>query len=276
MKELENWYDENSSLTSLIASVRGVVEGQLDELRDRLSTPSNTSLLKWAKSAATGVASALQFPSLQGKPSNSTGIRANALYGDAEHANRLLDRYSLEDEQEWLLQRARQSVEAAESAAEKAQESAGITGGSSLSSHFETYAKSERIAAEVFRGLAMLGVVGAFLAAVLFGEISSNDWTHLTYRIATVAAAGTLAAYFARQAGQHRRIYNWAQSLSVQLKSFPAFIQPIPETERFEVYQAFARRVLSAPPEKGAGASEDSVGAAQLIDLVTALARKTN
>lgn len=191
-------------------------------------------------------------------------------------SNNQLGSLLMEKEQSRLLQAAKSAVDQATDAAAKAQESAGVSGSSSLSTHFSRYASGERWAANTFRVLSILSVVGALLAAIALGPVDAGNWTQLTYRVATVAAAGTLAAYFARQAGQHRRVYNWAKSLEVQLKSFRAFIEPIPDSERVEIYRAFARRVLSAPPEKGTDSAEDSVGAAQMLDLATALAKRIN
>lgn len=245
----------------------------LDQLREVLKRANNVAVLDWVKHSAMATINWMAFPPENVNWSDLREI-AEPLPSVAQRANLLLDSYSLEDERDRILEDVRRSAEVAASAAQKAQKSAGVSGSSSLATHFSTYARQERKAAESFRVLAIVGVLGALVAAIAFGPIEPGDWSHLTYRLAVVAAAGTLAAYFARQAGQHRRVYNWAKSLEVQMKSFPAFVEPIAEVERVEIYRAFARRVLSGPPEKGSEVSEDNVGAAQLLDLVTALAKK--
>ncbi|GEB46640.1 hypothetical protein MTE01_25850 [Microbacterium testaceum] len=278
MRSLDDLYEsaefygrERTAMTEL--TVANVLGEALDDLRSALTAADDIEILGWVSLASRRIRKVIR-----GSADTVETVRDLAkLREDAVEISRsaqmLLDQYSI-TRQEAALKRTLESAEVAASAAEKAQESAGVTGSSSLSTHFDEYAKAERKAAEIFRALAIAGVVGALVAAVAFGPIDSGDWPHLTYRIATVAAVGTLAAYFARQAGQHRRVYNWAKSLEVQLKSFPAFIAPVPEAERGEVYRAFARRVLSAPPEKGIEGAEDSVGAAQLLDLVTVLAKR--
>lgn len=252
-----------------------VMESLLDELRSSLAQGGNLPLLTWVRWAAGEVAQSLEN---SGTPKSALDQLLRGFAAElrelAMRANVMMDYWSISRDRDEILKQAREAVKEAQQSASKAKMSAGITGEAKLSEHFGSYASGEKTAANGFRIAAIASVVLAFIVAIAFGPIEPNDWTHLTYRLASVAGAGTLAAYFARQAGQHRRIYNWAKSLEVQLLSFPAFIAPLREEERTEAYRALARRILSSPPEKGSDSSEDSVGAAQLVDLATTVAKR--
>lgn len=251
----------------------------LDGLRNDLALGGNVPLLNWVRSAAVDthrVGRRFLTDFLDDGRVDWLVDQVGMLWSFAEESNLLLDRFTLEQDHELLLGRIQESAREAATAADNAKRSAGIAGEASLSEHFSKYAESELKSANRFRIAAIGSVLVALAFALAFGPIDTGNWPHLTWRIATVAGAGTLAAYFARQAGQHRRVYNWAKSLEVQLLSFPAFISPLGKEERTEIYRTFARRVLSGPPEKGVETSEDSVGAAQLLDLVTALAKRIN
>lgn len=187
----------------------------------------------------------------------------------------LQDKMAFAREQARIQNEAEASLQRTLSAEKKAKTSAGTTGGTSISAHFRRFATKQMIAAETFRVLTVAGVGAALYFAIKIGAIEPGDWTHLSYRIATVVALGALATYFARQAAQHRRLHIWARSLEVQLLSFPALIADLDDDERNEAYRLLTRRILSAPPEKGKESTEDSVGAAQLVDLATAIAKRT-
>jgi hypothetical protein len=104
------------------------------------------------------------------------------------------------------------------------------------------------------------------------------DWSQVIYHLAVVLGIGGLSAYLGRQAGQHRRVFNWAKAVSVQLRSFPAFIQPVASTEVLaQIYLAFSNRVLGAMPERaGKSGNPDAVGMAQVVELVAAMTKMPN
>lgn len=185
-----------------------------------------------------------------------------------------LDNLALRDRAERLVEQTQRALEKATAASDKATDAAGLTGNASLSTHFAKYAGGERWAANTFRVLTVGAVAGGLTGVLATGPLDPGDWAGITYRIAIAAAAAGLAAYFGRQAGQHRRMYNWAKSMEVQLQSFPAFIDSVEDEDRSAIYRTFSRRVLSAPPEKTGESNEDSVGAAQLLDLITALTKR--
>lgn len=193
-----------------------------------------------------------------------------ALLLDSENIRRIMSRA------EATAKRIQESASKAEQSASAAQQAAGITGEVVLSEHFADYANSELRSANVFRWLAIVGIVAALGVAAFARHPAADDWVALTYRVAQLGGIAALATYFGRQAAQHRRVHNWAKSLQVQLQSFPAFIAPVDEVAtRDEIYSAFARRVLGAPPEKPASSSDEVYPTQQLVELAAAIAKKS-
>ncbi len=243
----------------------GAVNPALEALPAVLrSEDLGTATLEWCR---TLLASIDKY--LEGLDEDGYSV-AEIFRGDA---NALIQQAALHLDDAKLRREARALVEEASTAAEAAKDAAGIAGGASLSEHFQHYARGERLAANAFRIATILVIASAAIVALVWGHPDPDDWAGTIYRLALLAGIGGLSAYLGRQAGQHRRMFNWAKSMDVQLKSFPAFMQPIPEDERGEIYRAFARRVLGAPPEKGVEGADD-VSASQLAEMVTILLKR--
>ncbi|MGC5223259.1 hypothetical protein ACPW96_11795 [Micromonospora sp. DT81.3] len=250
------------------------VENLLNSLRDFLSpaSPRESELLRWAQITADLVNDYVRRMAGQMRNTPDEEKRVSDMH---DSLRAISDRITMLLDNEALRQEAVALVEQTQDARDAARSAAGVAGSASLATHFAAYAGGERTAANTFRLLTIVAVVGGLAGVLYLGPLDAGDWAGITYRLAIVATAGALAGYFGRQAGQHRRMYNWAKSLEVQLQSFPAFVEPVPAEERGEVYRTFARRVLSAPPEKGMESTEDSVGSAQLLDLLSALAKRS-
>lgn len=163
-----------------------------------------------------------------------------------------------------------------EDVADAARTAAGTIAGGNLSQYFGEYAKTEKRTADLFRVLTVL-LIGAGITVSLFiphGAV--GDWVALAYRLLIVGGIAGLAAYIGRQAGQHRRTANWAKALQVQLLAFAAFIAPIQDEEsKNAIYGAFAARVFGAPPERPTAKDGSDLGAAQVVDLMTAFVKKS-
>jgi len=164
----------------------------------------------------------------------------------------------------------------------KAQTAAGTVGSYTLADYFGEYATEEKEAANRFRTVTIAGIILAIGVAVAFTFI---DWTPSVYsdtvrwmRVIShgtiVLGVGTLTAYLGRQAGQHRRMFNWAKSMEVQLKSFPAFIEPLTDDVQADIYRVFSHRVLAAPPDREKG-SDETIPAAQILDVALAALKRT-
>ena len=155
----------------------------------------------------------------------------------------------------------REAVEQANNARDEAKRAAGEAGVSALEASFKDYAKKELLASFVFRlaTLIVLLGVGAFAVVFLILPHASGGLTsEVVYRIAILTAFGALSAYLARQATHHRRNGDWAQAIEVQLKSFRAFVDPIPEGPSKEaMYDIFGRRVLGSPPDTRSASNDD-------------------
>lgn len=252
-------------------------EELLDRLRDAIATGEDRAILDWVRAASSELSAhvdALNDMDLL-RDAESRGIAGRTALV-AQQASALMDQAIFRASAVQLNEELQESVE-------KAKDAAGEVGNASLSSHFASYADEELRSANGFRNAALTGFALALAFALLFGNgkdgwflTFQNDWTALAFKVAGAAGIGGISAYLARQAGQHRRMSNWARSMAVQLQSFPAFIEPLAYEEQAEMYRMLARRVLTAPPEKSGDASEDSVGAAQLLDLVTNLAKRSS
>jgi hypothetical protein len=180
---------------------------------------------------------------------------------------------------------ARSAAREALSAASALKLAAGDEGATKLEEAFEKYAKGQRGSAQVFRRwtivlLIAVAVFGAF-AAVLPSFVPAQaelPWQIVVYRISVLSALVGLAAYLGRQSGQHRRAADWADAIAVQLRAFPAFIQPIQGGKvADEIYEAFGKRVMGSPPDFN-GKSDDAVSPTMsaLIDALVKQARPTS
>jgi len=163
----------------------------------------------------------------------------------------------------------------AEAAAEHSKKAAGESGSLSLAQHFETYRKSERSAAEVFRALAvaLTAIIVVVLVQLPHHGLSVAD---VLQRALVAVPAFGLAAYLAAEAGRHRRSSQWAATLKVQLLTVDAYVEPLGEAETAEVRQLLARRAFGELPTAGGdtkGPAEESpmpVGIHALLDRLLA------
>lgn len=251
-------------------------DGLLDDLRNAIASGTDEAILQWVRDVSRVLSAHLSLLSSMDHVRESEGrdiASRSALI--AQQASTLMDQAALRASALRLNEELQDSVD-------KAKDAAGEVGNASLSSHFATYADREVKAANGFRTAALIGFGLALAFALLFGNgkdgwllAFQNDWTALAFKAAGALGIGGISAYLARQAGQHRRMSNWARSMAVQLQSFPAFIEPLAYEQQADMYQMLARRVFTAPPERNGDVSEDSVGVAQLLDLVTNLVKRS-
>lgn len=152
-------------------------------------------------------------------------------------------------------------------------EAAGTVSSASMAIPFRKHAEREGRASLVFRFLSAGALIIAVVLAALLPH-RTGDWVEFAYRTATLAGVAGLSAYFARIAAHHRRVYDWARSLEVQLVSFPAFVESVPEDQREDINRLFARRVLANPPDRAVDSTEE-LPTGQLLDLVTAALKRS-
>lgn len=174
--------------------------------------------------------------------------------------------------------------EQTKTAASDASKAAGKTGEDSVASHYQELADTERKSANRYRALTTWTSVVAGGSAVSFLllpqidilDIASDDYVHLIQRIVVTAAIFGLAAYFAKQAHQHRALANWASTLAVQLKAFSAYSHPITQSDvRDDLRRGFAARAFGEHPAMKGESNPPTPGPASLdavIELATKLA----
>ncbi|QOD44291.1 hypothetical protein [Clavibacter zhangzhiyongii] len=156
------------------------------------------------------------------------------------------------------------------------QVAAGNVGGTKLFEYFGDYADSQLKAANFFRWATILLISAGGIVSLALPLPGRADWATVAARLSVLAAVVGLAAYCGRQSTHHRRIADWARALEVQLKSLPAFIEPIQADEQRDgIYAAFARRILGNPPD-GSSANSDTteLSMTQVIDLLSVVIKK--
>jgi hypothetical protein len=256
-------------------TIQSTIESTLDALRDAVSAGSSASLLSWVTSATERLYNyVIQLINEHNYSENVISTLRHVIAVSVEAGQRayvLLDREAL-----------RSAVEQANSLVEEIKEQAGIAGETANLTFYRDFAATELKAAHGFRVASIVLISVTVAVAAIYAIVEAipsdpaePDWTAVVYRTAILVGIGALSAYLARQAGQHRRLYNWANALEVQLQSFQNFIAPMTDEERHEVRLHFARRVLGSPPDPKTGeSSDDTVPTAQLLDIASAAIRR--
>lgn len=196
----------------------------------------------------------------------------------AEQLDRLEQRALLR-----AVSRVNQAADASEKGAAAIARAAGKTGDEVMSSFYAGLAKKEAEAADKFRrftvGFAMAGGVLAFLFVMLptgiFPQLDalSNDYVRLIQKTVLIAGVFGIAGYFARQAHQHRSMANWAESLSVQLQTFDAYVLAVDSGQmRDELRKNFAARAFGDHPAMKGDPMPPQTAAA--VDTAVGLAAK--
>ncbi|KTS09023.1 hypothetical protein RSA3_14055 [Microbacterium testaceum] len=174
--------------------------------------------------------------------------------------------------------RARDAAERAEKSVARADAAAAEVGTGAQEAGFVAFEERERRAANWFRFFTVVllaAVVGIGVDYYFFpkrlGDL--DPALAIASRATIVVGLGALAAYLARQAGQHRRQAEWAAGVAVQLSSFLAFISELSGPARETVYAAFAQRVLGEPPQPKGTTSAPDVTSVPLDALLSAVAK---
>lgn len=150
-------------------------------------------------------------------------------------------------------------------------------GENELWSFFTAYARSEKISAEVLRALcgATLVTIAVLATVILFHQDASDRSTgEQLGRLSVTVPLGLLAAYLARESGQHRLAAGWARQIAVQLRTIRLYLAELPAAERDRVQVDFAKRIFGSavgPPANGM-VDPDVTG---LLEKVTDLVRAT-
>lgn len=266
-----------------IPALSSTILRDFEDLTTALRGPNSMDLFRWSSGEQAKILESLRaFAGEKGVVPNirdSLMREADGLESTLSNLDTRIESERWREELQDAVGEANQYVEVARNAAEIAQESAGTTGNASLSQYFDEYAAAELSAARGFRTATLWAIGAAVLVAValwlpVWGK---QEWPEVVYHLAVVAGIGALGAYLGRQSGQHRRVYNWAKGIAVQLRSFPAFVQPVINADTVaQIYLLFANRVMGAMPERlGKGTNTDPVGVAQVVELVSALTKQS-
>lgn len=155
--------------------------------------------------------------------------------------------------------RANQAAAESEKGRDASARAASKVGEDAMSTFYAKLAESEADNADKFRrftvGFAIAGgalaLIFVLLPTGLFPQLDtgSNDWARVIQKTVLITGIFGIAGYFARQAHQHRSMANWAESLSVQLQTFDAYVAAIESTEvKDELRRSFAARAFGDHP----------------------------
>jgi hypothetical protein len=169
----------------------------------------------------------------------------------------------LEELNERVVERAVDRISTAADESEKGAkaiaQAAGKTGDEVMSSFYAKLAKTEADDANKFRRFTVgFAVAGGALALIfvllptgIFPQLDAgaNDYVRLIQKTVLIAGVFGIAGYFARQAHQHRSMANWAESLSVQLQTFDAYVLAVVSDDvKDELRKNFAARAFGDHP----------------------------
>lgn len=163
------------------------------------------------------------------------------------------------------------SAQEAQESAQLAANAAGEAGETSLGDYFRRYAERELRSANWFR-VGTLAVLLLSLGTAAYYAAGPITYERAIPHAVQVLAALGVSAYLGAQSSGHRRVGDWARAIEVQLKSFPAFIEPIRGSDAAEtLYDALGKRVLSAPPKKGSKADPfEGQALGQILSILSA------
>lgn len=253
---------------------RQYVESELDRFADVLDERDDLEILQWIASITSAIAECFDRVTSEYRLNEEN---VEELQTGREIMQSLSQRALVLADSE----RIRSKLAEADHFVKGIKEQAGVAGETANLKFYGDFANAELKAARRFRVASIVLITATIAIAVFYAVWESlfpppePDWTAVVYRTAILVGIGALSAYLARQAGQHRRLYNWANALEVQLQSFQNFIAPMTDEERREVRLNFARRVLGSPPDPKTGeSSDDTVPTAQLLDIAAAAIRR--
>jgi hypothetical protein len=179
------------------------------------------------------------------------------------------------------LQLARRAAAAAREAATSSREAAGVSASSSLATEFHNHGKSARSRAYAYQVLALAVLVGTVVFTGLVAFDTDNDVTRMLQKLAVAVPALVLSGYLARESGRNAAQADWAEVLSVQMKSLRAYLSELEPDSRQELILLLGHRAFSADPAwrdhqpKGTETTGSLEGvdhvAGQIIDLAKIL-----
>ncbi|WP_104109528.1 hypothetical protein [Arthrobacter sp. N199823] len=149
-------------------------------------------------------------------------------------------------------ERAHAANVSAQEAKEHALSAAAETSTNRLTSDYESYGLSQRRAATGFRVTTIITIIAAIVGPFLVhaNVTTGSDVAKAVTSLALALGLVGLAGYFARQAHLHRTLATWAESITIQLLTFEAFIDPIQDPDRRdELRSNFANRVFGPQPK---------------------------
>ena len=162
---------------------------------------------------------------------------------------------------ELLTNRAREAASTIEETTVEAACATGSIGESALGSQWLELSHQEATSVKRWRTATVVSAGAAIMvaaAAVFVGYWSAKArWDLFAAKALLVAALGSLAAYCARQAAQHRDAEQYCRQLGVDYLILPAFLADLSATTKEDVKRQIALSRLSGPVLRSASAADE-------------------
>lgn len=146
---------------------------------------------------------------------------------------------------------AQQAADEVRQTVRHVKEVAGATARGALAEHFSDLAEGQRRVANVLR----LSVIALLVAVTLLTTWSISlhasaisSWLDLGRRAAVTLPLLALAGYLGRESGHHRRTAEWADAITVQLRTIRAYTDGLPAELRDHIRAEFGNKIFSHGP----------------------------
>lgn len=145
-----------------------------------------------------------------------------------------------------------------------------VVGATGLTGGFKEAADQEKKAANRWRGIAvisLLGIVGVAVWAVLTTTAGEPDWYGLARKVFLSGSVAILAAFAIRESGRHRMRERRNRRLQLELASIDPYLANLDEESRKTVKGKLTERWFGQPLE-GEPESDDGVSAESLLEVI--------
>jgi hypothetical protein len=131
----------------------------------------------------------------------------------------------------------------------------GVVTGTATAGYFKKVADQEKASADVWRkisvGFAILvSCVGAWVAIAAHRDEDLTVARVMAKALLSVSL-GVIAAYAAKQSGNHRRAERRARHRELQLAAIGPFLEPLDDAQRAEIRKQFGESLFASEPDDG-------------------------
>jgi len=138
-----------------------------------------------------------------------------------------------------------------------------------VSGGYGKYASQEKIAAEIFRGIALIFmiclIVGAYKTIAVALKIDAIDWRLLSIRTITTFTLAIPAFYAVKESGKHRLAERRYRKMQLELAAIDPYLELLDKEKREGIKVDLSKRFFAQPEVVSAA---DDVDAGSLLDII--------